>query len=194
LRKAHGVGTVEDEDSLTTPEETTMQTTRTLTVITAALSTAMLLAAAPAVAQNATHSVRVLTPETAMKATQAALASCRAAGYQVSVAVVDRFGVAQAMWRDRFAGPHTPQTAIDKAWTAVSFRTPTTELMRATQAGQASSGIRHIPGFVGVGGGLLIEAGGSILGAVGVSGAPTGDADDACAKAGIAAIQADVEM
>jgi uncharacterized protein GlcG (DUF336 family) len=51
-----------------------------------------------------------------------------------------------------------------------------------------------VPRFIGVGGGLLIEAGGSILGAIGVSGAPTGDADDACARAGIAAIKDDLEL
>jgi uncharacterized protein GlcG (DUF336 family) len=155
----------------------------------------MALAAPSVFAQGtATHAVRVLTPEAAMKATQAAVAECRKQGFQAAVAVVDRFGVAQAMWRDRFAGPHTPETAVNKAWTAVSFRTPTTELARATQAGQPSSGIRGVPRFVGVGGGLLIEAGGSILGAIGVSGAPTGDADDACARAGIAAIKDDLEL
>lgn len=175
-----------------------MPPTRTPSVLNAALGTALagalLLSASPAAAQSATHAVRVLTPETAMKATQAALNHCRAAGYQASVAVVDRFGVAQTMWRDRFAGAHTPQTAIDKAWTAVSFRTSTTELARATQAGQPSSGIRQVPRFIGVGGGLLIEAGGSIIGAIGVSGAPTGDADDECARAGIKAIEVDIEM
>jgi uncharacterized protein GlcG (DUF336 family) len=136
----------------------------------------------------------VLTPEAAVKASQAALASCRASGYQVAVAVVDRFGVAHTMVRDRFAGPHTPDTATNKAWTAVSFRTNTTELARASQAGQPSSGLRGLPRFVGLGGGVLIEAGGSIVGAIGVSGAPSGDADDACAKAGIAAIRDDLEL
>ena len=129
-----------------------------------------------------------------MKATEAALKDCRARGYQVAVAVVDRSGVAQAMVRDRFAGAHTPDTAINKAWTAASFRTDTTELAKATQAGQAGSGIRHLPRFVGVGGGVNIQAGGSIVGAIGVSGAPSGDADDLCAKAGIAAIRDDLEM
>jgi uncharacterized protein GlcG (DUF336 family) len=153
------------------------------------------LAVSPAAwAQSATHSIRVLTPEAALKATQAALQSCRASGFQVAIAVVDRFGTAQAMVRDRFAGPHTPDTAINKAWTAVSFRTGTTELAAATQAGQPSSGIRHLPRFVGVGGGVLIEAGGSLIGAIGVSGAPNGAADDACAKAGIAAIKDELEL
>lgn len=158
------------------------------------LALASALAGPAALAQTATHSVRVLTPEAALKATQAALQSCRAGGYQVAVAVVDRFGIAQAMVRDRFAGPHTPDTAVNKAWTAVSFRTGTTDLAAATQAGQPSSGIRHLPRFVGVGGGVLVEAGGSIVGAIGVSGAPTGAADEACAKAGIAAIKDELEL
>jgi len=160
----------------------------------ATLATMACLCAASAMAQSATHSVRVLTPEAATKATQAALAACRQQGYQVAVAVVDRFGIAQAMLRDRFAGPHTPETATNKAWTAVSFRTGTTELAATTQPGQPSSGIRHLPRFVAVGGGVLIEAGGSIVGAIGVSGAPGGDADDRCAKAGIAAIRDDLEL
>jgi uncharacterized protein GlcG (DUF336 family) len=156
---------------------------------------AVLMLALPVQAQSqSTHSVRVLTPEAALKATTVAMQECRKQGYQVAVAVVDRFGVAHTMLRDRFAGPHTPETATNKAWTAVSFRTPTTDLARATQAGQPSSGIRHLPRFVGVGGGLLIEAAGSIIGGIGVSGAPTGDADDACAKAGIAAIKDDLEL
>jgi len=145
-------------------------------------------------AQTATHAIRVLTPEAALKATEAALKDCRARGYQVAVAVVDRSGVAQAMVRDRFAGAHTPETAVNKAWTAASFRTDTTELAKATQAGQPGSGIRHLPRFVGVGGGVNIQAGGSIVGAIGVSGAPSGDADELCAKAGIAAIRDDLEM
>ena len=161
-----------------------------------ALAVAGLVVATAASAQavSGTHTIRVLTPEAALKATNAALQECRRQGYQVAVAVVDRSGVAQAMIRDRFAGAHTPKTAVNKAWTAVSFRTATTELARSTQAGQPSSGIRHLPRFVGVGGGMLIEAGGSIVGAIGVSGAPTGDADDACAKAGIAAIRDELEL
>lgn len=161
-----------------------------------ALAGALVLAGAwtAAWAQTATHSIRVLTPEAALKAAEAALKDCRARGFQVAVAVVDRAGVPQALLRDRFAGAHTPDTAVGKAWTAASFRTDTAELARATQAGQPSSGIRHLPRFVGVGGGVNVQAGGSIVGAIGVSGAPSGDADDLCAKAGLAAIRDDLEM
>jgi uncharacterized protein GlcG (DUF336 family) len=151
-------------------------------------------AAWPVHAQDATFSVRLLTPETALKAAQAALNRCRASGFQVAVSVVDRMGVVQVLLRDRFAGPHTPETATGKAWTAVSFRTNTTALADATQAGRPQSGIRNRPGVVAVGGGLMIEAGGSIVGGIGVSGAPGGKEDDACAAAGIAAVKDSLEL
>ena len=155
-----------------------------------------LLGSAAALAQSspATHSIRLLTPEAAQKAVNAAMAECRKQGFQVAVAVVDRSGVTQALLRDRFAGTHTPEVAANKAWTAVSFRTGTTELARATQAGQPASGLRSVPRFTAVGGGLTIEAGGSIVGGIGVSGAPSGEADESCAKAGIAALRDDLEL
>jgi uncharacterized protein GlcG (DUF336 family) len=160
------------------------------------LLAAAVLGATAALAQPApaTHTIRVLTPEAAQKVVNAALADCRKRGFQVAVAVVDRSGVAQAMVRDRFAGAHTPDVAVNKAWTAVSFRTDTTELAKATQPGQASSGLRNVPRFTAVGGGVAIQAAGSVIGGIGVSGAPSGDADDSCAKAGIASVQDELEM
>jgi uncharacterized protein GlcG (DUF336 family) len=145
-------------------------------------------------AQQGTHSIKLLTPESALKAAQAALKKCRDNGFQVTVAVGDRMGVTQALVRDRFAGPHTVDMARAKAYTAVSFRTNTTDMVEATQAGKPQSGIRHLPGVAAVGGGLMIEAGGALLGAIGVSGAPDGKADDICAAAGIAAIRDDIEF
>ena len=154
----------------------------------------LLGASASAAAQDATYSVRLLTPETALKAAQAALAKCRADGYQVAVAVVDRSGILQVLLRDRFAGSHTPEMATAKAWTAVSFRTNTSAIAEETQAGKPMSGIRSRPGVAAVAGGRLIEAAGALLGGIGVSGAPGGDRDDACADAGIAAIRDAIEF
>ncbi|MDO8449254.1 MAG: heme-binding protein [Rhodoferax sp.] len=164
-----------------------------LTTVTAAC---LLGTSVPVLAQagGGTHTIRLLTPEAALKAASGALQDCRKRGFQVAVAVVDRSGVAQVMLRDRFAGAHTPDTATNKAWTAASFRTDTLELARATEAGQPSSGIRHVPRFVGAGGGVMVQAGGTIIGAIGVSGAPTGDMDEACARAGIASIRDDIEF
>lgn len=147
------------------------------------------LTALPGHAQEALVTYKLLSPEIALDSARAALAECRKRGYQVAVAVVDRFGVTQVMLRDRFAGAHTPTTAAGKAWTAASFRTDTTALMAISQPGMPQAGLRNLPGAVILGGGMVIEGGGSMVGAVGVSGAPGGDADDACAKAGIDAIR-----
>ena len=159
-----------------------------------ALLVGTLWLAGQAAAADATHTVKVLTPETALKAARAALQHCRDSGFQATVAVVDRMGVTQVLLRDRYAGPHTVDMAQAKAYSAVSFRTHTTDLAQATQAGRPQSGVRHLPGVAAVGGGLMIEAGGSLLGAIGVSGAPGGKEDDACAAAGIAAIRVDIEL
>jgi uncharacterized protein GlcG (DUF336 family) len=152
------------------------------------------IAATPALGQKLLTTQTTLTPGAAMQATQAALARCQKDGYTVAVAVVDRGGQPLALLRDNLAGAHTSQTAIGKAATAVSFRTDTTELAATTQPPKAASGIRQLPGVVAVGGGIVIRAKGALVGAIGVSGAPTGDADDACAKAGIAAIQDALEL
>jgi uncharacterized protein GlcG (DUF336 family) len=162
--------------------------------LSAALCMMAALAAGAARAQEATYTVKLMTPETALKAAQAALKKCRDDGFQVTVAVVDRSGVTQVVLRDRFAGPHTVRMAVDKGWTAVSFRTSTAELVQATQPGSAQSGIRNRPRVTAVAGGLMIESGGSLVGGIGVSGAPGGDRDDICAKAGIDAIRESLEF
>jgi uncharacterized protein GlcG (DUF336 family) len=158
---------------------------------TVAILVASLAFAAPTFAQEGTFALRLLTPETALKAAQAALASCRASGFQVAVVIVDRGGTTQVLLRDRFAGPHTVGIATDKAWTAVTMRQDTLALARISEAGEMS-GLRHFPRVVAVGGGVPIEAAGAILGGIGVSGAPGGAADAACANAGIEAIVDDV--
>ena len=166
-------------------------------MIIRSLSSFMIVAclfAAPARAQDALVTYRTMSPETALELASAALADCRQRGFQVAVAVVDRFGVTQTMLRDRFAGPHTPPTAVGKAWTAVSFRTNTSDLVTATQPGSPQAGVRNLPRVVVLGGGVTVEAGGSLVGAVGVSGGPSGEADEACAKAGIEAIRGKLEF
>jgi len=144
--------------------------------------------AGTAVAQEGLFETRSLKPETALVAAKAAMESCREQGYQVAVAVVDRAGLVQVLLRDRFAGAHTVDVAANKAWTAASFRTPTAALADETQPGKPMSGLRSLPRFLAAGGGLVIEGDGSVFGAIAVSGAPGGGADDACAQAGIKAI------
>jgi uncharacterized protein GlcG (DUF336 family) len=142
-----------------------------------------------AAAEEALVSFKVLAPETALQLAQATLKACRDRGYQVAVAVVDRSGTPQVMLRDRYAGAHTPGTATRKAWTATSFRADTLSLAEETEAGKPQSGVRFVDNVLMLGGGVLVEADGSLVGAVGVSGTPTGEQDDACARAGVAAIE-----
>lgn len=153
-----------------------------------------LAGAGPVAAQKLLATYSTLTTYAAREAAQAALARCQKDGYTVAVAVVDRGGQPLALLRDNLAGAHTSQTAIGKAATAVSFRIDTTELAETTQAGKAASGIRALPNVVAIGGGVLIRAKGSVVGGIGVSGAPGGDADEACAKAGVAAIGDAIEF
>lgn len=139
-------------------------------------------------AQDAVFQTKSLTPETALTAAKAAMDACRKKGYQVTVAVVDRAGLTQVLLRDRFAGPHTVDVATNKAWTAASMRMSTTVFGIETQAGKPMSGLRSHPRVMAAGGGVVIEGSGSVMGGIGVSGGPGGDADEACAQAGLNAI------
>ena len=145
------------------------------------------------------HSFRSLNVEAATKAARVAMLDCRTRGYSVAVAVVDRGGNTQALLRDRYAGPHTLETAFRKAWTANSFRQSTSDLAGMLQEGKIPNQVQHNPGALLVGGGLIIEAKGEIIGGIGVSGAPPGKSerdsiDGACAQAGLAAIRDEVEL
>jgi len=172
--------------------ESTMHVRTTLALATLAL----LQPAAVAHAQAPKLTLPLVSLQTgaALTAAQAALARCQKDGFTVAVAVVDRAGNALALLRDPLAGAHTVPTAMGKAWTAVSFRTDTTELAAATQAGRVASGIRELPQVIAVGGGLMIRARGVLMGGIGVSGAPGGLEDDVCAKAGIDAIVDAIEL
>ena len=155
---------------------------------------AAILSSAAAQELKALQQVPSLTFEAAIVSAQAALAECRRRGATVAVSVVDRAGVPLVMLRDPLAGMHTPDTAIRKAWTAVSFRGTTSELAAATSPSGPNGGIRHLPNVAMIGGGIPLEAAGRLVGAIGVSGAPSGELDDACAKAGISAIRDALEL
>ena len=143
---------------------------------------------------EAMFTTQSLTPETALKAATAALGKCRADGYQVAVVVSDRAGLVQALVRDRFAGAHTIDTARRKAWTSASFRADTTEIVEFLADNPQQAGIYQITGAMMVGGGKIIDAGGTLVGAIGVSGGPNGAVDEVCAAAGLEAIELDIQF
>ena len=149
--------------------------------------------------QKALYTFQSISLKLATVAAQGAIVDCQKKGYSVAVAVVDRGGNLQVFLRDRFAGPHTTETAIRKAWTANSFRQSTGQLAELLKNGKIPNQVQHNPGALLVGGGLVIQAQGSILGGIGVSGAPPGKSeassiDGACAEAGIKTIEEQLEF
>jgi uncharacterized protein GlcG (DUF336 family) len=157
--------------------------------ILAGLAVAAVFAAGPARAEEAVVTYKSLAPDVAFDLAKAALAQCRKDGLQVAVVVIDRFGQPLVVLRDRYAGRAAIPTATGKAWTAVNFGRDTGELIKSIRDGQLSAGLANLPNVVMLVGGLVIQSGGSIIGGVGVAGAPGGDKDEACAKAGLAAVQ-----
>lgn len=136
-----------------------------------------------------TVSSKNLTLTTATKIAQAAIAECTKKGIQIGVTVVDRQGIVQVTLRDTIAAQITLPISKGKAYTAVNFNAPTSALNN-----RANGPIGRAPGIIMSAGGLPIQAGGSLLGGVGVSGAPSGKTDEACAQAGIDAVIDDLEM
>jgi uncharacterized protein GlcG (DUF336 family) len=153
-------------------------------VLAAALTSGPALAEDPMVIQ-----VKRMSLETATAIAQGAVAACREKGIQIGVTVVDRDGIPQAVLRDTIAPTITLPISKGKAYAAVMFNVATSEL-----SDRANTPIGRVPGVVMSAGGIPVQVGGSLLGGVGVSGAPSGETDQECAQAGIDAVQTDLEM
>ena len=160
----------------------------------------------PLVAEESTgtppgvYSFKTLSIESASAAAWGAINECRRRGFSVAVAVVDRGGITQVVLRDRFAGPHTTDTAIGKAWTANTFRQSTAVLAASLKKSEVPDQIQHVPGALLLAGGVPVEAQGELLGGIGVSGAPSsGNSDkigfdEICARAGLDLITEAIEL
>lgn len=112
----------------------------------------------------------------------AAIQSCSAKNYQVSVTVVDRAGVVKAMQRTDNAGPHTVKASEMKAYTALSTKNATGKVMESAQSNAGAQNMRDVPGFLLLAGGLPVKEGDDVIGAIGIGGAPGGHLDEACAQ------------
>lgn len=134
-------------------------------------------------------SLKRLSLESANRIALGAVEACRKKGIQIGVTVVDRDGIVQAVMRDTIAAQITVPISRMKAFTAANFNAATSALKE-----RADTPIGRIDGLVMSAGGLPIQAGGQLLGAVGVSGAPSGETDEACAQSGIDTIIDDLEM
>lgn len=124
----------------------------------------------------------------AMKSVEA----CRKDGFNVSAVVLDRNGSVQAALRDTLAAPYTLEIAERKAGMAVMSGISSSDFRRAR--GDIRPELNHVQGLIVMEGAQPIRAAGSLIGAVGVSGAPGGDKDDNCAKAALKAVEERLEF
>ncbi|MDX2296917.1 MULTISPECIES: GlcG/HbpS family heme-binding protein [Streptomyces] len=142
------------------------------------------VAKADAKNKNTTTSTH-LTIDAATKAAQAALDAAEKENQRVSVAVVDRNGNTLVTLRGDGAGPQSYESAEKKAYTAVSWNAPTTELVKRLE--QAPN-LKDIPGTLFLGGGAPVTAKNAPVAGIGVAGAPSGDLDQKFAQAGVDAL------
>jgi uncharacterized protein GlcG (DUF336 family) len=160
-------------------------------VTLAVLASASMLAAAPAAAQ-APQVEKNISMAMAMAVMQGTLDQCTKDGFKVSVVIVDKAGNVAASVKGDGTNPHTMEFARLKAYTART-RGQTSAATQKQMEDPAFAFLKQIPGVVGIGGGVPIKAGNEIIGGVGVSGAPGGDKDEACAKAGIDKVAAELK-
>jgi uncharacterized protein GlcG (DUF336 family) len=125
-----------------------------------------------------------LSAATALTIAQTALQTCASQGYNVSVTIVGRGGEALVQVRNENAAPHTFENAMRKAYTARTTRAPSGDLVKRVKENPQLA-LLNLSNIIAAQGALPIKVGEDVIGAVGVSGAPGGDKDEACAKAGI---------
>lgn len=154
------------------------------------LAAATLAIGVPAQAQLIAH--KDLSAGMALTIVQTALATCTANGHRVSVTIVGRNAEVIVQVRGDGTGPHTMENSMRKAYTSRTFRIPSGEMAKRYKENPQNSAV-FLSGVVAAQGALPIMVGDDTIGAVGVSGAPGGEKDEACAKAGIDKVAGDLK-
>ena len=143
-----------------------------------------LAAAIAAPAQANLLARKDLSLETALTIATTASELCKSQGYRVSATVVGRNGEIIVQLRGDNASPHTIENSFRKAYTSRTFRVPSGEIATRLKDNPTLPFV-HLSNVVAAQGALPIKVGDDIIGAVGVSGAPGGEKDEVCSKAGI---------
>jgi uncharacterized protein GlcG (DUF336 family) len=154
--------------------------------------TILMMAASPLIAASSSHADALVTHRIpaalAAEAVTEAVASCAKQGYRETAVMLDTDGAIIAALRGDGAGIHTLDSAHDKAYTAVSFKTDTLALADRAKGEGSIATLAKLPHVMFFGGGVVIKLGDEIIGAIGAAGAPGAKLDDACAHAGISKI------
>ena len=156
-----------------------------------AVSVSSLAFSASNTGQPLTVNIKRLSLDTALRIGKAAIEKYRKEGVQITVTVVDRGGDAQVVLRDTLAMDVSIPISMKKAYTAMEFNSPTSAM---EERFKGAYNVPKIDELVISAGGIPINIAGNIMGGIGVSGAPSVLTDEACAKAGLAAVQDDLEM
>lgn len=141
--------------------------------------------------QPLTVNIKRLSLDTALRIGKAAIEKCRKEGVSVTVTVIDRGGDVQVVLRDTLAMDVSIAISKKKAYTAMEFNSPTSAM---EDRFKGAYNVPKIDELLISAGGIPINIAGNIMGGIGVSGAPSGSTDEACAQAGLAAVQDDLEM
>jgi uncharacterized protein GlcG (DUF336 family) len=157
---------------------------------TAGLVLVSALAGTAANAQLIPHKDISLAMATTMA--QTAIETCKGNGYNVSVHVLGRDGEVIIGLRNNLAGAATMENSMKKAYTARTFRIPSGKFAENVK-GNPVAGALFLNNIVAAQGALPIVVDGDTIGAIGVSGAPGGEKDEACAKAAIDKVSADLK-
>lgn len=159
-----------------------MTNTTTSILLAAALASGCAIAQTPPAGGLVTE--RSISLATAMELATAGLERCRADGYKVTVTVLNRHARTAVVLSDDGVNPHTVENSMRKAYTAFTTRSPSGEMAKRTQPGLA--GFMLLDRITSIEGGLPIFASNKeLVGAIGISGAPGGEKDAACAQAGL---------
>jgi uncharacterized protein GlcG (DUF336 family) len=121
----------------------------------------------------------------AIDAVTAAVASCSKRGYHETVTMLDADGAIIATLRGDGAGIHTLDSAYDKAYTAVSFKNDTLDLVERVKGESSIASLAKLPHVIFFGGGIVVKLNDEVIGAIGAAGAPGAKLDDGCARAGL---------
>lgn len=128
---------------------------------------------------------REISLSLANEAAIAAVQACQKNGYTVSATVVGRAGQIKVVARGDGAAPHTPDTSRRKAYTSLTTRNSSAVVAENWQKNPALSNLVYVTDILAVGGAIPIRAGSEVVGAIGVSGSPSGQLDEQCAQLGL---------
>lgn len=139
---------------------------------------------------QAVVSERTLSYGAALEMATAALEACRKEGYKVTITVLNRAGRTKVVLHDDGANPHTIENSLRKAYTSLTFRVPSGEYGARFVKNPQGVGALHLDKITTLEGALPVVSNKEVIGSIGISGAPGGHRDAACAQVGIDKIAA----